>query len=72
MNSVLAKWPSGDLMKKDTNLVSIILGIVWDSANDELARVIPICGSLVESESKVYCRSIVMDFVHRGREDVRN
>ncbi|KRY48595.1 hypothetical protein T03_10083, partial [Trichinella britovi] len=36
MQAVFAKLPSEDLMKKDTNLVSKSLGIVWDLANDEL------------------------------------
>ncbi|KRX16270.1 hypothetical protein T07_11516 [Trichinella nelsoni] len=36
MQAVFAKLPSEDLIKKDTNLVSKSLGIVWDLANDEL------------------------------------
>ncbi|KRX54016.1 hypothetical protein T09_15491 [Trichinella sp. T9] len=36
MQVVFAKLPSEDLIKKDTNLVSKSLGIVWDLANDEL------------------------------------
>ncbi|KRX85385.1 hypothetical protein T06_3752 [Trichinella sp. T6] len=36
MQAVFAKLPSEDLIKKNTNLVSKSLGIVWDLAKDEL------------------------------------
>ncbi|KRZ74107.1 hypothetical protein T10_11196 [Trichinella papuae] len=52
MDAVLAKLPSDDLMKKDTNLVSKPLGIVWDSANDELAYGVPNDVDLSSSDTK--------------------
>ncbi|KRX20154.1 hypothetical protein T07_9119 [Trichinella nelsoni] len=58
VEAVLAKLPSEDLMKKDTNLVSKTLGIVWDSANNELAYGVPPDVDLWSSDTKCQLISV--------------